>query len=244
MHKIISGLLSLVFYFFFGLTLVVFHVIQVIIFKILGLKAQEKIVAWLNFFILKCLHFLGGSSSFQSEYKIPANVPIVVVANHQSMFDIPLFAWYLRKFNPKYISKKELGKGIPSISFNLRNGGSVLIDRNNKRQSLPAIIQFGKQINENKGMAVIFPEGTRSKTGEPKKFAETGLKILVKQMPEGYVLPATINNSWKLAKYGNFPVGAFNKITLKVHEPIAIKSCTFEELLEKTERHITGAIKY
>ncbi len=149
---------------------------------------------------------------------------------------------HLRKFNPKYISKKELGKGIPSISYNLRNGGSVLIDRKNKRQSLPAIIAFGKRIHEHNGMAVIFPEGTRSKTGKPKPFAETGLKILTRQIPNGYVVPTTINNSWKLAKYGNFPIGAFHKITLEVHEPIAINSCTFEELLEKTERQVTQAI--
>ncbi len=243
MHKIISGLLSLVFYLFFGLTLVVFHVIQVVALNVFGLKFQEKAVAWMNFFLLKCTCFLGGNSQFKCEYDLPKDVPLIVVSNHQSMFDIPLFAWYLRKFNPKYISKKELGKGIPSISYNLRNGGSVLIDRKNKRQSLPAIIAFAKQINENKGTAVIFPEGTRSKTGEPKKFAETGLKILARQMPEGYVVPATINNSWKLAKYGNFPVGAFNKLTLEVHKPIAINSCTFEELLEETERRVIEAIK-
>lgn len=243
MHKLISGVLSLFFYFFFGGFLLLFHVIQVITLNVFGLKKQEKVVAWLNFFLLKSTYFLGGSSVFNCNYKLPEGVPLIVVSNHQSMFDIPLFAWYLRRFNPKYISKQELGKGIPSISYNLRNGGSVLIDRNNKRQSLPAIIEFAKQINEKNGMAVIFPEGTRSKTGEPKEFASTGLKILARQMPNGYVVPATINNSWKLAKYGNFPVGAFHKITLEVHEPIAINSCTFEELLIKTERQVIGSIK-
>ncbi len=242
MHKVISAILSVIFYFFFGLALLVFHVVQVIALNVFGLKTQEKAVAMLNFCLLKCTYFLGGSSAYKCNHNIPENVPLIVVSNHQSMFDIPLFAWYMRKFNPKYISKKELGKGIPSISYNLRHGGSVLIDRKNKRQSLPAIIKFGKQINENNGMAVIFPEGTRSKTGEPKKFAETGLKILARQMPEGYVVPATINNSWKLAKYGNFPVGAFNKITLEVHEPIAIKSCTFEELLQIVEHRVTEAV--
>lgn len=242
MHKLISGFLSLFFYFFFGLFLLVFHVVQVITFNIFGLKVQEKMVALLNFFLLKCLYIVGGSSAFKCDYELPVDVPLIVVSNHQSMFDIPLFAWYLREFNPKYISKKELGKGIPSISYNLRNGGSVLIDRKNKRQSLPAIIAFGKRIHEHNGMAVIFPEGTRSKTGKPKPFAETGLKILTRQIPNGYVVPTTINNSWKLAKYGNFPIGAFHKITLEVHEPIAINSCTFEELLEKTERQVTQAI--
>ena len=45
----------------------------------------------------------------------------------------------MRQFHPKFISKKELGKGIPSVSFNLRHGGSALIDRKNPMQAVEAI---------------------------------------------------------------------------------------------------------
>ena len=62
-------------------------------------------------------------------------------------------------------------------------------------------------------------------------------------MPDAYVVPVTINNSWKLMEYGYFPVGSFNNIVLKVHEPIAVNSCNFEELKDKVERQIKMAIK-
>ena len=68
---------------------------------------------------------------------------------------------YLKKHHPKFVSKIELGKGIPSVSYNLRHGGSVLIDRKDPRQSLTAIKDFGKYIEENNYAAVIFPEGTQ-----------------------------------------------------------------------------------
>ena len=45
----------------------------------------------------------------------------------------------MRKWHPKFISKKELGKGIPSVSYNLKYGGSALIDRKDPKQALPEI---------------------------------------------------------------------------------------------------------
>jgi len=90
---------------------------------------------------------------------------------------------------------------------------------------------------------VLFPEGTRSKDGTPKMFMDGGFKILVKAMPDGFIVPLTLNNSWKLLQWGYFPVGAFNKVTLEVHQPIAIASCEVNELLKKVERQITLAVK-
>jgi 1-acyl-sn-glycerol-3-phosphate acyltransferase len=74
----------------------------------------------------------------------------------------------------------------------LRHGGSALIDRKDPKQAIPAIKGFGS-IEKHHRSAVIFPEGT-SKTGKPKAFAQTGLKILCKSTPSAYVVPS-INNS-------------------------------------------------
>jgi 1-acyl-sn-glycerol-3-phosphate acyltransferase len=61
----------------------------------------------------------------------------------------------------------------------LRHGGSALIDRKD-RQAIPAIKGLGEYIEKHHRSAVIFPEGTRSKTGKPKAFAQTGLKYYVR----------------------------------------------------------------
>jgi len=241
--KFFAGLLSLLFYpLFFG-CLLIFHPIQVICRNIFGQQSHKKSVDLLNFFLIRCLNVMGNRTQYINNYEIPEDKPLLFVSNHQSMFDISLIVWYMRKYSPQFISKIELGKGIPSISYNLRHGGSVLIDRKNKRQSLPALTNFGKELQANNKTGVLFPEGTRSKDGLPKHFMDGGFKILTKAMPDGYIVPLTLNNSWKLLKWGNFPVGAFNKVTLKVHQPIAIASCEATELLSIVERQIKQAIK-
>ena len=137
----------------------------------------------------------------------------------------------------------ELGKGIPSVSYNLRHGGSVLINRKDSKQSLMQIAKLGSYIEEHKRSAVIFPEGTRSKTGEPKKFHTTGLKVLIKKAPSALIVPISINNSWKMLKYGKFPYGIGNHIRFDVHTPLTI-SGNVDELIEKIEKTITDGIHY
>jgi 1-acyl-sn-glycerol-3-phosphate acyltransferase len=95
----------------------------------------------------------------------------------------------------------------------------------------------------NKRSVVIFPEGTRSKTGIPKPFAENGLKILCKYAPSAYIVPLTINNSWKMTRWGSFPLGVGNKLTFTVHTPLAVASMSFPDIFEKTEKAVTGAIR-
>jgi 1-acyl-sn-glycerol-3-phosphate acyltransferase len=141
------------------------------------------------------------------------------------------------------VSKKELGSGIPSVSYNLRHGGSVLIDRKDPKQAIPVIKGLSEYIEKNNRSAVIFPEGTRSKTGHPREFAQSGLKILCKYAPSAYVVPISINNSWKIVKYGFFPLGLGNHLTFTVHKPLLVKEMSFEEILEKTERAVIEGIK-
>lgn len=242
-EKLLSYPISTIYYIFFFLTLLIFHGIQWICLKVGGYHAHKKSVDILNFFLLRCLNILGGRTSFEKTHEIPKDRPIIFVANHQGMYDIPPIIWYLRDHHPKFVSKKELGKGIPSISFNLRHGGSILIDRKNARESLLKISQFAAYLNKTNRSGVIFPEGTRSRTGKPKKFAVQGLQLLFKKMPEALVVPISINNSWKIFKYGSFPLGLGVHVQCKAHEPIAVKDHDPESLVALVERTITADIR-
>ncbi len=243
LKRIVSYPLSIVFYLFFGLTLLVFHPLQWIGVKLGGAKGHRGVINLMNLCLLRCLHVLGVTFSFKNEHTLPKDRSLIIVSNHQSMFDIPLISWYLRQCKPKFISKIELGSGIPSISFNLRHGGHALIDRKNSKQSIPEISRFGKFIAKNKFSAVIFPEGTRSRNGEPKQFAPTGMKILFKNAPEALVVPVTINNSWKLVQFGNFPMGIGLHLTLEVKEPVDRGNLAIEEVLDITEKRVISTIK-
>jgi 1-acyl-sn-glycerol-3-phosphate acyltransferase len=243
MEKLISYPISVIYYLCFGLTLVIFHQIQWVCFNVFGYQAHKKSVDYLNFFLCKCTNILGTTYTFENKERIPNNVPIIFVANHQSLYDIVGIIWHLRKFHAKFVSKKELGKGIPSVSYNLRHGGSILIDRKDPKQAIPLIKGLSEYIEKHKRSAVIFPEGTRSKDGKPKEFAQSGLKILCKYAPSAYVVPITINNSWKMVKFGAFPMGLGNRLQFIIHEPMAVAAFSFEELMVKAEQAIVESIK-
>lgn len=243
MQKIISYPISFIAILIFLLTLVVFHPIQWICFTIFGYQAHKKSVDYLNLVLLRIGHVLGTNYKVENRESIPKGVPIIFVANHQGLYDIIGMIWFLRKFHPKFVSKIELGKGVPSVSYNLRHGGSVLIDRKEPKQAIPRIKGLSEYIEKTKRAAVIFPEGTRSKTGKPKEFAQSGLKILCRYAPSAYVVPISINNSWKFFRYGMFPYGLGNHITFTIHEAIEVKNYSFEDLMLKTENTIIQGIK-
>lgn len=243
MQKLISYPLSAIYYLLFGITLIVFHPIQWVCFNLFGYKAHKKSVDILNFFLVANTYVLGTRYKIENIEALPSDVPLIIAANHQSMYDITSIIWFMRKVHPKFISKIELAKGIPSISYNLNHGGSVVIDRKDAKQSLSAIKKMAEYIENNKRSTVIFPEGTRSKTGKPGPFAENGLKILCKYAPSAYMVPLTINNSWKMTKWGSFPLGLGNKLTFTIHQPFPVKDLHFSETFEKTEQAVINSIK-
>lgn len=240
--KIISFPLSILHYLFFGAFLLIFDVVQRIAYNLFGYKAHKKTVDLMSYCLILSLRFIGARVKFSSKSKLPQNVPLIFVSNHQGMFDIPPIAWFFRKHHPKYVSKIELEKGIPGISYNLRNGGSVLINRKDAKQSLAAIAAFGKYIEKNKYAAVIFAEGTRSKDGIPKPFKESGLKMLIRYIPSAYIVPVTINNAWKISDESKWikPLGV--TITVEAHEPIAVNSMPFDALFQQVENTVKSAV--
>ena len=242
MQKLIAYPLSVIYYLLFGATLVIFHVIQWVCFNLFGYSAHKRSVDILCFFLVLNTYVLGTRYRIRGLEKLPADTPLIIAANHQSWYDITTMGWFMRKVHPKFVSKIELGKGIPSISYNLRHGGSALIDRKDGKQAISAIRQLALYIEEHKRSAVIFPEGTRSKTGKPGPFAENGLKILCKYAPSALVVPVTINNSWKMTRWSSFPLGIGNKIEFIIHDPIPVEEMPFPALLEKTKQEIIQAI--
>ena len=222
MQALLRYPLSVLYYVLFFGTLCVFHPIQWLCLKGFGYDAHKASVSFLNFFIVQNLKILGTRIRFDIEQPLPEGIPLIFVSNHQSTYDIPPMIWHFRKQHPKFISKSSLGKGIPSVSFNLKYGGSVLIDRNKRKQSLEAIETFGKNLEEKKWSAVVFPEGTRSRDGKCKKFHRGGLLSLMKNMPSAQIVPIAIGNSWKFGQQGYFPLPLGVHLKFDVGAPLPI----------------------
>ena len=243
MKKVFLYAISLIYYFFFLVVLSFFQPIQWLCFKVFGYSGLKNTFDFVTLLSKQCCYILGVRFTFENRELIPKNAPIIFVSNHQSLYDTVGLNWYLRRFHCAFVTKKELGKGIPSVSYYIRNSKCVQIDRKNPKQAIPQIKALAEYIESHKRSAIIFPEGTRSKTGEPKEFAQSGLKILCKYAPSAYIVPISINNSWKIVKNGSLPLSLGHPLFFSVHPPLKVSDYTFEEIMQKTEAAIVSGIK-
>jgi 1-acyl-sn-glycerol-3-phosphate acyltransferase len=242
MKRLLSYFLTLSYLLTFGLLLVIFHPLQMLTNWIWGYPVRKKVVDVLNYGLLYALWILGTKITFRGLEKIPQNRPLIIVANHQTTFDIPAVIIAFRKNHPKFISKIELGKWIPSISYNLRHGGSVLIDRKNPRQAVKDILILGKHIEANNYAACIFPEGTRSRDGKLKSFQPAGIASLIKTAPSALIVPFAIDGNYELMKHGYFPLTMGVHLKLTVFDPIDPKGMDTVELAQRIEDMIRTEI--
>jgi len=237
MKKILSVILTPVYLLFFALLLVIFHPLQMVTRWIWGYPVRKKVVDILNFGLLYSLWILGTRITFRGFEQIPQNKPLIIVANHQSLLDIVAIVVGFRKYHPKFISKAELGRGIPSVSYNLRHGGSVLIDRKKGAQSVKDIMMLGKHIEATGYSACIFPEGTRTKNGLVKTFQPAGIASLLRSAPSAVIVPLAIDG-FEIMKNGYFPMTFGCEFKLAALAPIEPKGRDTAELTLEIENMI------
>ncbi len=241
MKKILSWVLTIIFIPLFLLSLVLYHLFQMVALNLGGYYVHLRVIHHLQLVLINLLKITGFSLKIINKNNLdtlPNNRPLIIVSNHQSMFDIPFILWYFRKHEPKFVAKKELGKNIPSISYHLKYGGNAMIDRKDKVQSLKAIADLGIYCEKNTRSAVIFPEGGRAKDGVMRAFKESGVQQLVQNIPSALVVPVAIRRSWELVRFGFFPIPFGIKCELIVLPAIEPKNMNLDILVKKLEEAI------
>lgn len=138
----------------------------------------------------------------------------VIVANHQSLFDIFVIYWWL-KLDIRWMMKKELRR-LPGIGFASAQVGHIFIDRSDSRKAFMSLQQAREKL-VNGISVVIFPEGTRSKTTKMLPFKRGAFKLASDlNLP---VLPITIigtRNIMPSETIDIFPA----KVQMIIHKPI------------------------
>lgn len=232
---------TVLFYLTFGFVLGIFHLAQVLALKI-GYQAHKSTVDAMISCINASLLIVGARrKTIHQAGRLPTNRPIILVSNHQSMFDIPALGDVFKQYHPKYIAKSSLAKGIPSISINIRKGGSIFIDRKNKEGALEQIKAFAAYLNQYNRAGSIFPEGTRSKDGTVAEFRPSGLKIMIEAMPEAVIVPVALQNYWKIGKYRMKPIPFGIALRCTVLPPIERSGKSTEEIIKLLETQIRAA---
>lgn len=137
----------------------------------------------------------------------------VLVANHQSIVDVPVLGLLFRTKRLRFVAKKELGAGIPLVSQALRMQKHCLVTRHgNPAQALAALDRFAVNCRDLGACPVIFPEGTRAKDGKLGVFHSGGLRrvmaaeaipVVVVALEGGYRIHGlkTIRRNLKGASY-------------------------------------------
>ena len=244
MKKILDYLLSCLYLIYFGLVLCIFHVLQVVAFNVFGRPAHKKVVDWMNACIAYGWYLTGSTIQFNDRTDLPTDRPIIFVANHQSMFDISPIIWFMRRFTPTFVSKVELAHGIPGVSYNLRKSGAALIDRKDPKQAILEIARLGKQIQQTNTSAMIFPEGTRTRSAsyQMKPFVTGGVATLLKRAPSALVVPIAVRGTGHFNPTGLFPLTSFSRMSWQVLPGIEPAGRTADEVVKEAQEAIANEL--
>ena len=138
----------------------------------------------------------------------------VIVANHQSLFDIYALYGFLG-IDFKWVMKREL-RSVPILGVACELMGHILIDRSNTEAALTSIKDAQARIKD--GMSVVFfPEGTRSRDGELKSFKKGAFRFAQEMsLP---ILPVAICGTKDLLPSDTVDLMPGNA-TLKILRPI------------------------
>ena len=117
--------------------------------------------------------------TLSGEELIPENARFIIIANHTSILDPVILMAALPECEFAFIAKKETTK-MPVVPQFITSQGGVFVDRENLRSGAKALIDVINLLKKDKASVGIFPEGTRSKTGEILPFKPGAIKAAAK----------------------------------------------------------------
>ena len=156
--------------------------------------------------------------------KVDRNKSYIVMANHQSNFDVLALATRL-PLQLRWVAKRELLK-VPIFGFAIKRMGMIIIDRRDPDKARESMKVADEKIKS--GLSVIIlPEGTRSKDGRLLEFKKGGFVMALSTKTP--ILPVTINGSrFCLPKGGLFSLKP-GRIQMIIHDFVDVAGLTVED---------------
>jgi long-chain acyl-CoA synthetase len=161
--------------------------------------------------------------------------PCIIAPNHQSFFDglIIAAALKMKTLKNSYFYAKKKHVNNPILKFMAHTNNVIVMDINKDLkesiQKLAEALKKGKNV-------VIFPEGTRTKTGKPGEFKKT-FAILSTELNIP-VVPVAINGAYKAMPHRAIFLKPFSKISVSFSKPVYPKGYTCDELTSVVQEKI------
>jgi 1-acyl-sn-glycerol-3-phosphate acyltransferase len=163
--------------------------------------------------------------------RVPRGRPVVYAANHQSWFDILALGGTVPG-TIRFVAKMEMAS-IPLLGQAMRAAGHIYIDRQNRAQALEAYEEVAGVIRSGYN-TVVFPEGTRSRTGALQPFKKGPFVLaLAAQVP---VVPVYCAGTFDILPKAHVLLRP-HPITLLFGDPIETAGMTYQDrhtLMERT----------
>jgi 1-acyl-sn-glycerol-3-phosphate acyltransferase len=162
----------------------------------------------------------GAELEVRGREHIVAGERYVIVANHQGFSDVIVISSALAELQARYVAKRELARGWPSISYLIVASGSAVIDRKQPMAAIAEIERLGHQAKREGWSVAIFPEGTRARDGLPRSWKIRGVKALLDSTGPCRVLPVSLRGGSELFAHNGAPFRAGVKMACIVHPPV------------------------
>ncbi|MDK2786073.1 MAG: 1-acyl-sn-glycerol-3-phosphate acyltransferase [Thermotoga sp.] len=200
-------------------------------------RAREYVLGEIEKFGRRAFKWLFSEVVVEGKENIPKDRNFIVVANHQSIMDIPLILGFVA--TGAFIAKKELKK-IPGVNWYIKYLNGVFLDRKNPRKAVKALREAIEKL-KNGVTFVVFPEGTRSPDGEMLPFKKDSLMIAMKTgVP---ILPVSIWGTYHLIPKNHW-IFTPGRVFLKIHSPVDPQRFSSEkELREYVENIIRKGVE-
>lgn len=206
--------------------------ISVIITLIFALANQEKLARLaMNFWANAIFYLMGKKLNISGAENIVKNKRYILLVNHCSIFDIPaVMAFYpdVSWFGREYLLKIPLFGRLLKVTdyVSMKEAGI-----SNTKRMLNSLVK-----NSGKHTIAIFPEGTRTATGQINRFYKGFIYVM--RAVNLDILPVTLNGLYELKPKTRFYIDFGVNLQVIIHKPIPVS-----ELLVKEDNEIISIVK-
>lgn len=220
---------------FIGLPVTMFFSFMVFLFALVdrtGNASHSAAALWCRSILL----ISGVRVTVKGAEKVPRDTPVIFLSNHQGAFDIPALQGTLpAQF--RWVAKKSLFK-IPLIGWSMYLSGYIGVERESATASYRSMERAAGKIRGGTSV-LIFPEGTRSDTGELLPMKRGAFVLASKSgVP---IVPIAISGTKDILKRGGFAIRP-HRVTVSIGDPIATSGVEEKELRPRTREAIAALL--